>query len=149
MNIESGGVRPFGVSLLMAGYDENGPQLYQIDPSGTYFAWKASAIGKNMVSPYLIYEVELSYTGIRYSSNISSTALGTAMLLNKWHAVPGVYRQIVREAMTMVAIGSIALVSKYIGSSLAIPWDKYYRDASKRQIGALLVVTDLRFSSFV
>ena len=47
---ESGGVRPFGVSLLMAGYDENGPQLYQIDPSGTYFAWKASAIGKNMVS---------------------------------------------------------------------------------------------------
>ena len=46
---ESGGVRPFGVSLLMAGYDENGPQLYQIDPSGTYFAWKASAIGKNMV----------------------------------------------------------------------------------------------------
>jgi hypothetical protein len=47
---ESGGVRPFGVSLLMAGYDENGPQLYQVDPSGSYFAWKASAIGKNMVS---------------------------------------------------------------------------------------------------
>ena len=47
---ESGGVRPFGVSLMMAGYDDNGPQLYQIDPSGTYFAWKASAIGKNMVS---------------------------------------------------------------------------------------------------
>ncbi len=45
---ESGGVRPFGVSLLMAGFDDNGPQLYQIDPSGTYFAWKASAIGKNM-----------------------------------------------------------------------------------------------------
>lgn len=39
---ESGGVRPFGVSLLMAGYDDNGPQLYQIDPSGSYFAWKAS-----------------------------------------------------------------------------------------------------------
>ena len=32
----------------MAGFDENGPQLYQIDPSGSYFAWKASAIGKNM-----------------------------------------------------------------------------------------------------
>ena len=46
---ESGGVRPFGVSLLMAGYDENGPQLYQIDPSGSFFAWKASAMGKNMV----------------------------------------------------------------------------------------------------
>ena len=46
---ESGGVRPFGVSLMLAGCDENGPQLYQIDPSGSYFAWKASAIGKNMV----------------------------------------------------------------------------------------------------
>lgn len=44
---ESGGVRPFGVSLLLAGRDENGPQLYQIDPSGSYFAWKASAIGKH------------------------------------------------------------------------------------------------------
>ena len=48
---ESGGVRPFGVSLLMAGVDENGPQLYQIDPSGSFFEWKASAIGKNMVAP--------------------------------------------------------------------------------------------------
>lgn len=47
---QSGGVRPFGVSLLMAGFDENGPQLYQIDPSGSFFAWKASAIGKNMVN---------------------------------------------------------------------------------------------------
>jgi len=45
---QSGGVRPFGVSLLIAGYDSHGPQLYQADPSGTYFAWKASAIGKNM-----------------------------------------------------------------------------------------------------
>jgi 20S proteasome subunit alpha 2 len=40
---ESGGVRPFGVSLLLAGYDDNGPQLYQIDPSGSYFAWHVRA----------------------------------------------------------------------------------------------------------
>ena len=26
------GVRPFGVSLLAAGYDDEGPHLYQIDP---------------------------------------------------------------------------------------------------------------------
>ncbi|GJP59384.1 hypothetical protein CLOP_g11705 [Closterium sp. NIES-67] len=29
---QSGGVRPFGVSLLMAGYDSQGPHLYQVDP---------------------------------------------------------------------------------------------------------------------
>ncbi|KAG0591917.1 hypothetical protein KC19_1G211700 [Ceratodon purpureus] len=45
---QSGGVRPFGVSLLVAGFDDNGPQLYQVDPSGSYFSWKASAIGKNV-----------------------------------------------------------------------------------------------------
>lgn len=28
------------MSLLLAGYDDNGPQLYQIDPSGSYFAWQ-------------------------------------------------------------------------------------------------------------
>lgn len=44
---QSGGVRPFGVSLLVAGHDEhNGFSLYQVDPSGAYFPWKATAIGK-------------------------------------------------------------------------------------------------------
>ncbi|KAK2195878.1 bifunctional Proteasome [Babesia duncani] len=44
----SGGVRPFGISLLLASYDDEGPQLYQIDPSGAYFGWKATAIGQRM-----------------------------------------------------------------------------------------------------
>lgn len=45
------GIRPFGVSILVAGWDEhNGPSLYQIDPSGTYFPWKATAIGKSATS---------------------------------------------------------------------------------------------------
>ena len=37
--------RPYGVALLIAGVDECGPQLYQTDPSGTYFEWQARAIG--------------------------------------------------------------------------------------------------------
>ena len=32
---QSGGVRPFGVSLLVAGYDDQGPQLYQVTVGGS------------------------------------------------------------------------------------------------------------------
>ena len=47
---QSGGVRPFGVSLLVAGVDHNQrPVLYQVDPSGAFFAWKATAVGQNAV----------------------------------------------------------------------------------------------------
>lgn len=43
-----GGLRPFGVSLLYAGWDEvRGYQLYQSNPSGNYGGWKATAIGAN------------------------------------------------------------------------------------------------------
>ncbi len=31
-------------------YDDSGPQLFQVDPSGAYFGWRASAIGKNFVN---------------------------------------------------------------------------------------------------
>jgi 20S proteasome subunit alpha 5 len=38
--------RPFGVALLIAGYDDHkGTQLYFSDPSGTFFQYRAKAIG--------------------------------------------------------------------------------------------------------
>jgi 20S proteasome subunit alpha 3 len=43
-----GGLRPFGVAFLFAGYDaHHGFQLYQSDPSGNYSGWKATVIGAN------------------------------------------------------------------------------------------------------
>jgi proteasome alpha subunit len=43
---QSGGVRPFGVALAMAGVDPDGtPHLFETDPSGTPYEWKATAIG--------------------------------------------------------------------------------------------------------
>jgi len=41
-----GGLRPFGVAFVFAGWDTNfGFQLYQSDPSGNYSGWKATVIG--------------------------------------------------------------------------------------------------------
>ncbi|KAI9357291.1 nucleophile aminohydrolase [Zopfochytrium polystomum] len=37
--------RPFGVALLIGGIDENGPQLFHADPSGTFTRFDAKAIG--------------------------------------------------------------------------------------------------------
>ncbi len=40
-----GGVRPYGVSLLVAGVNGEGAQLFETDPSGALFEYKATAIG--------------------------------------------------------------------------------------------------------
>ncbi len=42
-----GGIRPFGISLLIGGYDSKGPQVFLLEPTGTYFQYKAKAIGMN------------------------------------------------------------------------------------------------------
>lgn len=40
-----GGIRPFGISLLIAGLDGS-PRLFVTEPSGTYFEYRATAIGE-------------------------------------------------------------------------------------------------------
>jgi 20S proteasome subunit alpha 2 len=37
---QSGGVRPFGVSLLIAGFDDDGPQLYQVRHALRGVVWR-------------------------------------------------------------------------------------------------------------
>merc|ERR1719191_2135250 len=46
----SSGKRPYGVGLLVAGYDEQGPHLFQTCPSGNYFEYYAMAIGGRSTS---------------------------------------------------------------------------------------------------
>ncbi len=41
-----GGARPFGVSILFAGVDDEGPQLFVTDVTGIYFQYKATAVGE-------------------------------------------------------------------------------------------------------
>jgi 20S proteasome subunit alpha 3 len=48
---QHGGLRPFGVSFIYAGYDPIRQfQLYQSNPSGNYGGWKATSVGANNAS---------------------------------------------------------------------------------------------------
>jgi proteasome alpha subunit len=40
-----GGARPFGVALLVGGVEDGQPRLYETDPSGTPYEWKAVSVG--------------------------------------------------------------------------------------------------------
>jgi len=75
---QSGGVRPFGVSLLICGWDHGDkPRLFQCDPSGAYFAWKATALGKNCINGKTFLEK-------RYDDNVEiEDAVHTAILTLK------------------------------------------------------------------
>lgn len=60
-----GGMRPFGVSFIYAGFDEHyGFQLYKSDPSGNYGGWKACSIGANNTAADSLLKTE-------YKENLS------------------------------------------------------------------------------
>lgn len=51
--------RPYGVGLLVAGYDDKGPHIYQTCPSANYFDCKAMAIGARSQSARTYLEKHL------------------------------------------------------------------------------------------
>jgi len=59
-----GGARPFGVALIIGGVENGEPRLYETDPSGTPYEWKALAIGasRGEIEDYLEehYEDDMS-----------------------------------------------------------------------------------------
>ncbi|KFD47761.1 putative multicatalytic endopeptidase [Trichuris suis] len=45
---QSNGRRPFGVSAIVAGVNADGtPHLFQVEPSGTYYEWRANCTGRS------------------------------------------------------------------------------------------------------
>ena len=63
---QRGGVRPFGISALVAGFDsKNHPHLYYTDPSGSFSEWKAHSCGRNSTQV-------CEYLEKHYKSNLST-----------------------------------------------------------------------------
>jgi len=52
-----GGLRPFGISLLIAGFDSK-PRLFEIEPAAAFYGYKADAIGagKKVAEEILVKE---------------------------------------------------------------------------------------------
>jgi proteasome alpha subunit len=52
---QTGGARPFGVALLVAGIEDGEPRLFETDPSGTPYEWQAVGVGgdRDEVQNYL------------------------------------------------------------------------------------------------
>jgi proteasome alpha subunit len=57
---QSAGLRPFGVSILVAGIDTDGPKLFETDPTGIYFQYQATAIGEGEIEVEEILNKEYS-----------------------------------------------------------------------------------------
>ncbi len=78
---QSGGLRPFGVSILVAGIDDHAPKLFETDPIGIYFQYKATAIGEGEVEVEEIlhseYKPEMSIeAGLKLSLKALKKVLG-------------------------------------------------------------------------
>jgi 20S proteasome subunit alpha 4 len=63
---QANGRRPFGLGAMIAGFDPHShrPHLYATDPAGTYFEWKANAIGHNS-------KTVKEYLSKNYTENLS------------------------------------------------------------------------------
>lgn len=56
ISTQSSSKRPFGVSFLVSGYDQTGTHLFQTEPSGNFYSYKAVAIGARSQSAKTYFE---------------------------------------------------------------------------------------------
>lgn len=77
---QRGGVRPFGVTSMLAGTDEDGtPQLWQTEPSGNYSAWKATATGRSSKNTLEFLEKNYPKEGDDYQAPAKMDAIKLAV----------------------------------------------------------------------
>lgn len=93
-----GGARPFGVSILFGGIDD-GPKLFVTDPTGTFFEFKATAVGEfeDEIKDFLSKEYKESITiqdGLKLAIKALKKVLGKAFDIDR---VCGAYVKLDKE----------------------------------------------------
>lgn len=86
-----GGIRPFGISLLIGGFDPKGPQVFLVEPTGTYFQYKAKAIGMGSSEADKYFEANYrdncdEKSAIKLAIGAFKKALGKEFMLEKLEA---------------------------------------------------------------
>jgi len=105
--------RPFGVALLVAGVDENGPVLYHTDPSGTFVEFDAKAIGAAS---------EGATTTLQEKYNKSMT------LLEAENLAVTILKQVMEEKLDSTNVEVASVTAK----------DKKYKPYTKEEIAAII-----------
>lgn len=101
---QSGGLRPFGVSMLIAGRDSDGHKLYQTDPTGVYRRWKATVLGEgeDAIQPILHKE---------YRDDLTCEQ-GVTLAINALKQFLGESFDIIRVDAAMIKNGSMERVAR-------------------------------------
>ncbi len=117
---QSGGVRPFGTALLIAGVDDSSARLFETDPSGALLEYKATAIGSGRNEAMEVFEK-------KYTDDIKledAIILGLEALLSTAEGI--------LNAST-IEIGLIELSTKKFRELTFSEVEKYVERAIKKQ----------------
>lgn len=115
---QTGGLRPFGVSLLYMGWDSRyGFQLYQSDPSGNYGGWKAACIGHNHAAAVSLLKQEFKEEGVdlKEALHLAVKVLSKTLDINKLSSDKIQIATLTREGdRTMIKVLSDADTGKLV-----------------------------------
>ncbi|MBI3032902.1 archaeal proteasome endopeptidase complex subunit alpha [Candidatus Woesearchaeota archaeon] len=92
MCTQSGGLRPFGVSILLAGVDNGTPKLFETDPTGIFFQYNAVVIGEGetKIQELLHNEYTPNMTldqGLRFGVKLLADFLGKDLTIDRLDCV--------------------------------------------------------------
>uniref|UniRef100_A0A1A9WB57 Proteasome subunit alpha type n=1 Tax=Glossina brevipalpis TaxID=37001 RepID=A0A1A9WB57_9MUSC len=124
---QSNGRRPFGLSCLIGGFNYDGTaHLYQTEPSGVYWEWKANAIGKS--SDTVREFLEKNYTDEMAASVTGVITLAINALLVVVQSGPKNMEVAVLERNKPLRMLDVETITQYVAKI-----EKEKQDAEKKK----------------